>query len=174
MIILGINAFHADSSACILRDGELIAAAEEERFRRIKHWAGFPEQAIRFCLAAAGIGLKDVAHIAINRDPWANLWRKMLFTLGQRPDPRFVLDRLRHAGRWASVDHEFASRFGGSDFRGKILYVEHHLAHLASSFYVSPFEEAIVVSVDGSGDFATAAWGVGRGGRIEMRGRIPF
>ena len=172
--VLGLNAYHADSSACIVQNGELVAAAEEERFRRVKHWAGFPEQAIRYCLAAAGIELRDVAHIAVNRNPRANLWRKLRFTLSQRPDPRFVFDRLRHAGRWTSLDQEFAQRFGVRDVRPKILHVEHHLAHLASSFYVSPFEEAIVVSIDGSGDFATAAWGVGRGGRIEMHGRVPF
>jgi carbamoyltransferase len=172
--VLGLNAYHADSSACLVRDGELVAAAEEERFRRVKHWAGFPEQAIRYSLSAAGIELSDVAHIAVNRNPRANLWRKLRFTLSQRPDPRFVLDRLRHAGRWTSLDQEFAKRFGVRDARPKILHVEHHLAHLASSFYVSPFDEAIVVSVDGSGDFATAAWGLGRGARIDMHGRVPF
>jgi carbamoyltransferase len=172
--VLGLNAYHADSSACLVRDGDLVAAVEEERFRRVKHWAGFPEQAIRYCLAAAGIELSDVAHIAVNRNPRANLWRKLRFTLSQRPDSRFVLDRLRHAGRWTSLDREFTQRFGVRDVRPKILHVEHHLAHLASSFYVSPFEEAIVVSVDGSGDFATAAWGVGRGARIEIHGRVPF
>ena len=174
MHVLGLNAYHADSSACLVRDGELVAAGEEERFRRVKHWAGFPEQAIRYCLTAAGIELSDVAHIAVNRNPRANLWRKLRFTLSQRPDPRFVLDRLRHAGRWTSLDQEFAKRFGVRDVRPKILHVEHHLAHLASSFYVSPFDEAIVVSVDGSGDFATAAWGLGRGARIDMHGRVPF
>jgi carbamoyltransferase len=172
--VLGLNAYHADSSACLVRDGDLVSAAEEERFRRVKHWAGFPEQAIRYCLAAAGIELSDVAHIAVNRNPRANLWRKLRFTLSQRPDSRFVLDRLRHAGRWTSLDREFTQRFGVRDVRPKILHVEHHLAHLASSFYVSPFEEAIVLSVDGSGDFATAAWGVGRGARIEIHGRVPF
>jgi len=172
--ILGINAYHADSSACILRDGVLLAAAEEERFRRVKHWAGFPERAIRYCLAEAGCGLGDVAHIGINRDPKANLSRKILYSVSQRPDLGFILDRLRHAGRWASVDREFANRFPGVDVAGRIRHVEHHRAHLASSFFVSPFEEAVVVSVDGSGDFASAAWGVGRGGRIEIDGRVPF
>ena len=85
MHILGINAYHADSSACILRDGVLLAAAEEERFRRVKHWAGFPEHAIRYCLAEAGCGLEDVAHIAINRNPKANLSRKLLYSVSQRP-----------------------------------------------------------------------------------------
>ena len=174
MHILGINAYHADSSACILRDGVLLAAVEEERFRRVKHWAGFPERAIRYCLAEAGCSFEDIAHIAINRNPTANLSRKFLYSVSQRPDLGLILDRLRHAGRWASVDQEFAKRFPGFDVAGRIRNVEHHRAHLASSFFVSPFEEAVVVSVDGSGDFASAAWGVGRGGRIEIDGRVPF
>jgi len=174
LYILGLNAYHADSSACIIRDGVLLAAAEEERFRRIKHWAGFPELAIKYCLDAAGISLGDVDHVAINRDPRANLWRKALFTLRQRPDPRYVLDRLRHAGRWASIDEEFTRCFPGAALRNRVRHVEHHRAHLASAFYVSPFDEAVVVSVDGSGDFASAAWGVGKGTRVEIHGRVPF
>jgi len=171
--ILGLNAYHADSSACIVRDGVLLAAAEEERFQRIKHWAGFPELAIRYCLAEAGIDLPAIDHIAINRDPSANLSRKILFSLRQRPDLGFILDRLRHASRWSSIDAEFGKRFG-ADVKGRVRHVEHHLAHLASAFYVSPFEEAVVVSVDGSGDFASAAWGVGTGTKIEIHGRVPF
>src|SRR5262249_1305096 len=122
----------------------------------------------------AGVDLGDVTHIAVNRDPRANLGSKLLYTLRQRPDPRFILDRLRHAGRWSSLAEEFAQRFPGVGVADRIRHVEHHQAHLASSFYVSPFDEAVVVSVDGSGDFATAAWGVGRGGRIEIGGRVPF
>ena len=174
MHILGINAYHADSSACIISDGVLVAAVEEERFRRIKHWAGFPELAIRYCLAEAGIDLSSVSHIAINRNPRANLWRKALFALSQRPDPRFVLDRIRHAHRWASINEEFARCFPDSPIGGRLRQVEHHRAHLASAFYVAPFDEAIVVSVDGSGDFASAAWGVGRGTQIEIHGRVRF
>ena len=174
MYILGLNAYHADSSACILRDGTLVAAAEEERFRRIKHWAGFPELAIKYCLDAAGIALAEVDHVAINRDPRANLWRKALFTLRQRPDARFVLDRLRHAARWSSIEEEFRNRFPGTALRARVRNVEHHRAHLASAFYVSPFDEAVAVSVDGSGDFASAAWGLGKGTRIEIHGRVPF
>ncbi|HMK67439.1 MAG TPA: carbamoyltransferase N-terminal domain-containing protein, partial [Stellaceae bacterium] len=174
MYILGLNAYHADSSACILRDGTLLAAAEEERFRRTKHWAGFPELAIKYCLEATGIALADVDHVAINRDPRANLWRKALFTLRQRPDPRVVLDRLRHATRWASIDDEFRRRFPASDLRTQVRHVEHHRAHLASAFYVSPFDDAVAVSVDGSGDFASAAWGLGKGTQVEIHGRVPF
>ncbi|HYM19021.1 MAG TPA: carbamoyltransferase N-terminal domain-containing protein, partial [Micropepsaceae bacterium] len=95
MIILGLNAFHGDSSACLVRDGVLIAAAEEERFRRIKHWAGFPSHAIGYCLREARLSLSDVDHVALNQNNWANLWRKIAFLVGRRPDPALVLQRLR-------------------------------------------------------------------------------
>ena len=75
--ILGINAFHGDSAACLIRDGDIVAAAEEERFRRVKHWAGFPSAAIRYCLSEAGIGLADVEHVAVNQDAKANLGKKL-------------------------------------------------------------------------------------------------
>jgi carbamoyltransferase len=172
--VLGLNAYHGDASACILRDGVLLAAAEEERFRRVKHWAGFPELAIRYCLEEAGIGLADTDYIAVNRDPRANLWRKLAFSLRQRPEVGYLLDRLRHARRWASIAEEFARRFPGVEVEGRVRHVEHHLAHLASSFLVSPFEEAVAVSVDGSGDFASAAWGVGKGTSVSVDGRILF
>lgn len=79
MIILGLNAYHGDASACLLRDGVLVAAAEEERFRRVKHWAGFPAEAIRYCLRVAGIRLADVSHVAINQEAGANLWKKVAY-----------------------------------------------------------------------------------------------
>ena len=85
MIVLGINAYHADSAACLLRDGHLVAAAEEERFRRIKHWAGFPSQAISYCLKEAGVRLADVTHIAVNRNNRANLLRKIAYVATSRP-----------------------------------------------------------------------------------------
>src|SRR5579863_687026 len=164
--ILGVNAWHGDSAACLVRDGVLVAAAEEERFRRIKHWAGFPSEAIRYCLAAGKIDMADVDHVAINRNPKTNLPHKLAFMLRHRPDWRYVLDRLRHGQHWASLGEEIARSFSQSPFRGEDHHVEHHLAHIASAFLVSPFDEAVAVSVDGSGDFATAAWGVGRGSKV--------
>jgi carbamoyltransferase len=172
--ILGLNAWHGDSAACLIRDGAIVAAAEEERFRRVKHWAGFPSEAIRYCLAAGEIDMSDVDHVAINRNPKANLPYKLAFMLRQRPDWRYVLDRLRHGRRWASVAEEIARGFPQSAFRGQVHHVEHHIAHIASAFLVSPFDEAVAVSVDGSGDFATAAWGIGRGTKVEIDGRVPF
>jgi carbamoyltransferase len=172
--VLGINAYHGDSSACLLKEGELVAAAEEERFRRVKHWAGFPSKAIRYCLEEAGIGLEEVAHAAINRDPKANLWRKIGFTLAKRPDLRLVLDRIKNAREWTSIEEELGHAVPGERFRGEVHHVEHHLAHLASAFLVSSFEEAVVVSIDGFGDFASAAWGVGSGAEIRVEDKVYF
>ena len=174
MYILGLNAFHGDSSACLIRDGIMIAAAEEERFRRIKHWAGFPSEAIRYCLTEAGISLAQVDHIAINQDGKANLGRKIAYTVTKRPDLGLVLDRLRNKRERAGVAEHLAAAFPGERFDGQVHQVEHHLAHLSSAFHVSPFEDAVVVSVDGFGDFASAAWGVGRGTVIDVEDKVYF
>ena len=174
MYILGINAYHGDSAACLVKDGKLIAAAEEERFRRIKHWAGFPSEAIRYCLEEAGIGLERVDHIAINQDSKANLGKKLAFTFTKRPDLRLVLDRIRNKRERDSLETHLVRAFPDSVFKGCIHAVEHHLAHLSSAFHVSPFEEAVVVSVDGFGDFASGAWGIGKGSEIKVSGRVHF
>jgi carbamoyltransferase len=173
MIILGINAYHGDSSACIVKDGVLIAAAEEERFRRIKHWAGFPSEAIKYCMEEAGVDLHAVEHVAINQDSSANLIKKIAFTLAKRPDLALVKDRIKNKRDRANVADELA-RAVGTRFGGEVHEVEHHLAHLSSAFHVSPFDEAVVVSVDGFGDFASAAWGVGRGGDILIDDKVYF
>src|SRR5438552_5948769 len=96
MIILGLNAFHADSSAALIRNGVLVAAVEEERFRRVKHWAGFPSQAIAYCLREAGVTLSQIQHIAINQNSRANLLRKFAHLLTQSPNLRLTVDRLRN------------------------------------------------------------------------------
>lgn len=174
MYILGLNAFHGDSAACLFHDGLMVAAAEEERFRRIKHWAGFPSEAIRYCLAEAGISLAQVDHLAINQDSKANLGRKIAYTVTQRPDLGLVLDRLRNKRERAGVAEHLATAFPGERFDGQVHPVEHHLAHMSSAFHVSPFEKAVVVSVDGFGDFASAAWGVGRGTSIGVEDKVYF
>ncbi len=174
MIILGLNAYHGDAAACLLRDGQIVAAAEEERFRRIKHWAGFPSEAIAYCLAEAGATLADVDHVAVNSDPGANFVRKLGFTLRHRPDVRLILDRVRNQSKRQSIEGELAVAFPASRFGGEVHRIEHHLAHLASCFLVSPFHEASVVSVDGFGDFSSAAWGIGRGTSIDVDGRVYF
>jgi carbamoyltransferase len=172
--ILGINAFHGDSSACLLIDGKLVAAAEEERFRRIKHWAGFPSEAVAWCLEDSGLKLADVDHVAINQDSSANLGKKMAYTLLKRPDLSLVMDRIRNKRQRDGVDVLLAKAFPNDTFRGELHAVEHHVAHLSSAFHVSPFDEAVVVSVDGFGDFASAAWGYGKGTDIQVDERVYF
>jgi len=172
--ILGLNAYHGDASACLVVDGRVAAAAEEERFRRVKHWAGFPSEAIRSCLAAASLSLSDIGHVAVNSDPRANLLRRLGYVVRERPRLRLVIDRLRNQRRRSSVATELEVAFPGQAFGGHVHRVEHHRAHLASAFLVSPFDEAVAVSVDGFGDFASAAWGVGRGGALTIDGRVAF
>lgn len=174
MIVLGINAYHGDSSACLVKDGKLVAAAEEERFRRIKHWVGFPTEAIRYCLKEAGVQLGQVEHIAINSDPRANLFRKAWYTLSRRPSLRYVLGHFRARYERESVEERLAREFPGVEFLGTVHHIEHHLAHLASAFLGSPYREAVAVSVDGFGDFASAAWGTARDTSIEVAGRVHF
>lgn len=174
MIILGLNAFHADSSAALVRDGKLIAAAEEERFCRIKHWAGFPAQAISYCLAEAGLQLSDVDHVAFNQDSRANLMRKALYFLLKRPSLDLVTSRLRNRRARAQLPALMEQAFRGQTLRAQFHSVEHHLAHLSSAFHVAPFDHAAVVSVDGFGDFSSAAWGAASGAEISTYGRVYF
>jgi carbamoyltransferase len=172
--ILGLNAFHADSAACLVIDGKLVAAAEEERFRRLKHWAGFPRHAIAWCLAEAGLTLHDVDHVALNRDPNANMARKIAYVLRRRPSLSLLQQRLNNRKQWRDVAGLLAEAFPQDAFKGAIHNIEHHEAHLASAFLVSPFEEAAVVSVDGFGDFSSAAWAMGEGNRMDVLGRVFF
>ncbi|HEY4260173.1 MAG TPA: carbamoyltransferase N-terminal domain-containing protein, partial [Schlesneria sp.] len=152
MIILGLNAFHADSSAALVRDGTLVAAAEEERFRRFKHWSGFPSQAIDYCLREAGLKLKDIDYVAFNQDSTVNVGRKALYFLTHHPDFSLVMGRIRNRKARGSIPDLLRESFPGQTLRAEIAPVEHHLAHLSSAFHVSPFNEAAVVSVDGFGD----------------------
>jgi carbamoyltransferase len=173
-LILGINAFHADAAAALVRDGQIVAAAEEERFRRIKHWAGFPEEAIRWCLADAGVSIDQIDHVAINSQPGAHRLRKLLYTAASRPDPRFLLARWKNKRERAGLGQQLAATFPGQPIRAQLHFVEHHRAHLASAFYASPFPEAAVVSVDGFGDFSSGAWGYGQGTQLAIDGQIWF
>jgi carbamoyltransferase len=172
-LILGINAYHADAAACIVRDGKLLAAAEEERFRRIKHWAGFPSQAIQYCLREAKVDLGDVTHVAVNRSGRANFFRKLSYVALKRPSPQMLIKRLRNRRQVGQIADELL-HVPGRPFTGTIEHVEHHVAHLASAFFASPFDEATVISVDGFGDFASAAWGRGHGTTLSLDGRVLF
>jgi carbamoyltransferase len=235
MYILGLNAFHGDAAAALVKDGRLIAAAEEERFNRIKHCAGFPTQAIQYCLRAAGIDIEQIDHVGISRDPSAHLHKKVLaaarravgsgrwavggrkvergeagavFTIEEDADgpsavpagggltsdlrganrdsengnghgrglARQLADRLRNAARVRDLKDELAGALDvpAAKLRAEFHNLEHHRAHLASSFFVSPFERAALLSIDGFGDFLSTMWAVGQGHQIEVLGQVEY
>lgn len=166
MYILGINAYHADSSAALLKDGEVIFATEEERFERIKHWAGLPLKSIAFCLEAEGITIKDVDAICIGRDPKAKLKNKIKYTLSNRKIAMGMFkQRFSNRNDLQSIEEQITETFGHCP---PVQYIEHHRAHLASAFFSSPFDEAAVVSIDGSGDFSTVMIGRAKNNKIEV------
>ncbi|MCM3870443.1 MAG: hypothetical protein ND895_07120 [Pyrinomonadaceae bacterium] len=244
MYILGINAYHGDAAAALLKDGELISAVEEERFNRVKHCAGFPTESVRYCLKAAGIQVEDIDHIGISRDPSAHLHKKVLFAVrraaqgisdfgGRISDfgfrisdlqsankelqlrgtadeatvpaflisddrhnpqsairnpqsnaeirnPKFffrqVKDRLDNAARVRDLRQDLTQALGvpHNTIKAQFHNVEHHRAHLASSFYVSPFERAALLSIDGFGDFISTMWAQGEGNRIKVLGQVEY
>jgi len=176
MHILGINAYHPDSSACIVKDGELIAAAEEERFKRIKHWAGFPQESIKYCLKEARIGIEELDYIALNRNPKVNFYKKVIFVLLNRPSLSLVKSRLSNMLRIERIKYILSKEFSipKRKIKAKICNIEHHRAHLASSFFVSPFEESTVVSLDGFGDFTSCMVAKGKDNRINVLYEINY
>jgi len=176
MYILGINAYHGDAAACLLKDGILLNAIEEERIRRIKHWAGFPEEAIRFCLQDAGISIQDVEYITIGRNPSAHLLKKAVGAALRWPDPKYISDRLHNMRQVVSVKSQIARMFQLPEdrLRPRIRHIEHHRSHLASAFFTSPFEEAALISIDGFGDYTSVMMGVGRGREIRILQSITY
>ncbi|HLA09953.1 MAG TPA: carbamoyltransferase C-terminal domain-containing protein [Pyrinomonadaceae bacterium] len=218
MYILGINAYHGDAAAALIKDGEILAAAEEERFNRVKHCAGFPTAAVKYCLTAAGIDISDVDHIGISRDPSANLHKKLLFAAGRaarqatsrqlktkKDAPAAVAvgeleealtlqagengnghsarglisqirDRLGNAAKIRNLRDVLANTLNvePATIRAEFHNIQHHLAHLASSFYVSPFDRAALLSIDGFGDFISTMWARGERNRIQILGQVEY
>jgi carbamoyltransferase len=173
MNILGINAYHGNASAAIVCDGQLIAAVEEERFNRVKYAAGFPVQAIRFCLKEAGLTLADIDHVGIPRNPYARLFTKLIYSLRM---PSFARQRAKVLATFTGIPEALAAAFDADPqkIKAKFHRIEHHQAHLASSFFVSPFESAALLSADGLGDFASTMWGVGQGNHMNIHGSVAF
>ena len=214
MVILGINAYHGDAAAAIIRDGKLLAAVEEERFNRHKHCAGFPLESIRYCLQAAQVDIENVDHIGISRDPSANLHKKILYAAtraakkiggferaktsqtkltpggtqnssgaiiaAEEKSPRGFLssisERLANAAKVRDLKDDLARLLDvpASKLRARFHNIEHHRAHLASAFFISPFERAALLSIDGFGDFISTMWGTGDGNSIEVSGQVEY
>src|SRR6266851_5689578 len=173
MNILGINAYHGNASAAIVCEGRLIAAVEEERFNRVKYAAGFPERAIRYCLKEAGLTLSDIDHVAVPRNPYARLGTKLFYALRM---PSFARERVKVLAKFTGIPEALAAAFDADPKKtgAKFHRIEHHQAHLASSFFVSPFERAALLSADGLGDFASTMWGTGAGNRMSIDGAVAF
>jgi len=174
MYILGINAYHGDSSACLVKDGVLISAVEEERFRRIKHWAGFPTKSIEFCLQDSGIKLDDLDHVAVNQNPYSNFSKRLAYLLMKRPNINLIASRIKNKTKRLNLKDQINANINLGKFSGKSHKVEHHMAHLSSAFHVSPFEDAVSLSVDGFGDFASTAWGAAEGVDIVIDKKVYF
>ena len=172
--ILGLNAYHGDAAAALLIDGELVSAAEEERFNRVKHCAGFPALSAAWCLADAGLTVDDLDHVAVSRDPKANLGQKLLRTIRHGASARYLKSRLDNAARIRDVGPALTESLGVESMRAQVHNVEHHQAHVASAFLVSPFEDAAILSVDGFGDFASTMLAVGHGNRFEVLERVLY
>jgi carbamoyltransferase len=172
--ILGLNAYHGDAAAALVIDGELVAAAEEERFNRVKHCAGFPSLAAQWCLEDAGLEPGDLDHVAVSRDPRANLGRKLMRTVRHGASARYLKQRLANASQIRDVGSSLSEALGVEQLRASVHNVEHHQAHVASAFFVSPFQDAAILSVDGFGDFASTMLAEGHGNHFEVLERIIY
>lgn len=171
--ILGISCLYHDSAAVLLRDGDIIAAAQEERFTRKKHDASFPKYAVKYCFEEAGITIDDVTLVAFYDKPLLK-FERLLETYGAYA-PRGVASFIKALSVWMKeklwIPQIIEKELG---YSGKILYPEHHQSHAASAFFPSPYERAAFLTIDGVGEWATASWGVGEGNRIDIREEIHF
>jgi carbamoyltransferase len=172
--ILGVSAFYHDSAACLLRDGEIVAAAQEERFTRKKGDSSFPRHAVEYCLKTGGIGVADLSYVGFYDKPLLKFERILETYLGVVPRGfrQFLLAGPVWMKEKLFLDREI--RDGLPGYEGEILYAEHHESHAASAFYPSPFQEAAILTIDGVGEWATASWGVGKGNEVELRRELMW
>jgi carbamoyltransferase len=171
--ILGISAFYHDSAAALLEDGQIVGAAQEERFTRMKGDASFPHHAIGWCLDRAGIEIDEVDHVVFYEQPVVKFER--LLTSYLAIAPRGLRSFLHAMPSWLTsklwLEHEIARELG---IKRRIWFCTHHLSHAASAFFPSPYEEAAILTIDGVGEWSTATWGIGRGNRIELAEELKF
>ncbi len=171
--VLGISAFYHDSAACLVREGEIVAAAQEERFTRVKHDHRFPRHAVEYCLRQAGIEVSDLAAVAFYDKPWLKFERLLETYLAFAP--RGLSSFYKSMPLWLKqklwMGELLKKKLG---WTGEVYFPEHHQSHAASAFFPSPFPRAAVLTLDGVGEWATASWGVGSGNRVELRAELRF
>ncbi len=175
MYILGISAYYHDSAACLVRDGEVLAAAQEERFSRKKHDHRFPVAAVEFCLRHAGITINDVEYIAFYDKPLLKFERLLETYLDYAPSGfrSFMMAMPLWLREKIFIRNQITSNFG-KDYQGKVLFTEHHESHAASAFFPSPFDSAAVLTMDGVGEWATSSYGFGRGNELHLLAELQF
>ena len=172
--ILGINAFHGNSSACILKNNEIVFAIEEERINRIKNWSGFPSQSIRMCLNHVNKDLNDIKCIAINRNSKSNLKEKVFFSIKNFDNLKYAIKKSKNLIKLNSIEDYFLKEFNLSSITPKIIFVDHHLAHLSSSYLTSNFTKSAILSLDGFGDFASCALGFASHNTLNIKHRVYY
>ena len=173
--ILGISAFYHDSAACLVVDGEIIAAAQEERFTRIKHDYNFPVHAARYCLKEAGIGAEQLDHVGFYDKPLLKFERLLETYLAVAPAgfQSFVQAMPLWLKQKLYLPREIRRGLKGT-YKNRVVFTEHHESHAASAFFPSPFEEAAILTLDGVGEWATASFGVGHGNKIQLSHELHF
>jgi len=172
--ILGINAFHGNSSACILKNNEIVFAIEEERINRIKNWSGFPIKSIRMCLDHVNKHLNEIKCIAINRNFNSNLTQKVFFSIKNFNNLKYAIRKSKNLNKFKSIEDYFIKEFNLSSLTPQIMFVEHHLAHLSSSYLTSNFKNSAMLSLDGFGDFVSCSIGFGSNDNINIKHRVYY
>lgn len=176
MYILGINAYHGDSSVCLLKDGNVVCAIEEERIRRIKHWAGFPSESIKFCLNDQAITINDIDFITISRNSKANFLKKISYLFSNSLQLTVLFDRFKNLRKVNSVKKELANLFSLSinDIKAKVYNIEHHRSHISSAFFASSFSKSAILSIDGFGDFTSTMTAIGNNNKFKIINQVNY
>jgi len=172
--ILGINAFHGNSSACILKNNEIVFAIEEERINRIKNWSGFPIKSICMCLDHVNKHLNEIKCIAINRNFNSNLTQKVFFSIKNFNNLKYAIRKSKNLNKFKSIEDYFIKEFNLSSLTPQIMFVEHHLAHLSSAYLTSNFKNSAMLSLDGFGDFVSCSIGFGSNDNINIKHRVYY
>ncbi len=174
MTILGISAFYHDSAACIIRDGEIVAAAQEERFTRKKHDHGFPARAIAYCMKEAGLDSRGINYVAFYDKPFLKFERLLETYLSFAPSglPSFLKAMPLWLKEKLWTGDNIRKSLGG--YTGEILYPEHHQSHAAAAFFPGPFQRSAIITMDGVGEWTTSSWGTGSGNRINLQKELHF
>ncbi len=174
MYILGINAYHADSAAALIRDGEVVCAVEEERFNRVKHWSGFPYESIKFCLYQENLEINDLDYITVNSNSYSNLINKLIYSFSNRLSYDFIINQIKRRNKKNNIKKDFVYYFNLKNLKPKIFYIDHHVSHISSSLFCSEFSDSSFISIDGFGDFSSCVTGEYKNNKFIIYNKILY